>query len=220
VLAIGLATVLVFETMLSALRNWLFAHTTNRVDAELSSSLFRHLVALPLSYFEARRVGDSVARVRELESIRNFLTSNAVTVVIDLFFTIVFFAVMYLYSPLLTLIVALTVPVYAAISIVVTPPLRARLDEKFKRGAENQAFLVETVTGIGTLKAMAVEPRMRDKWEKQFAGYIKTGFDVTVIANWGSHAIQLIGKLTTVAILFFGAKAVIRGDLSIGALVA
>lgn len=220
VLAIGLAAVLIFETLLSALRQWLFAHTTNRVDAELSAALFRHLVALPLSYFEARRVGDSVARVRELENIRNFLTSNAVTLVIDLFFTIVFFAVMYLYSPLLTLIVALTIPIYVAISVFVTPPLRARLDEKFKRGAENQAFLVETVTGIGTLKAMAVEPRMRDRWEKQFAGYIKTGWDVTVLATWGGHAIQLVSKLTTVAILFFGAKAVINGDLSVGSLVA
>ena len=220
VLAIGLATVLVFETLLSGLRNWLFAHTTNRVDAELSAALFRHLVALPLSYFEARRVGDSVARVRELENIRNFLTSNAVTVVIDLFFTIVFFAVMYIYSPLLTLIVALTIPVYVMISVVITPPLRARLDEKFKRGAENQSFLVETVTGIGTLKSMAVEPRMRDRWEKQFAGYIKTGWDVTVLSTWGSHLIQLVSKLTTVAILFFGARAVIAGELSVGALVA
>ena len=220
VLAIGLATVLVFETMLSALRNWLFAHTSNRVDAELSASLFKHLVALPLSYFEARRVGDSVARVRELENIRNFLTSNAVTVVIDLFFTIVFFIVMYLYSPMLTLIVALTIPIYIAISVFITPPLRARLDEKFKRGAENQAFLVETVTGIGTLKSMAVEPRMRDRWEKQFAGYIKTGWDVTVLSNWGSHLIQLVSKLTTVAILFFGAQAVIAGSLTVGALVA
>jgi subfamily B ATP-binding cassette protein HlyB/CyaB len=220
VLAFGLATVLVFETLLSALRTWLFAHTTNRIDAELSAALFRHLVALPLSYFEARRVGDSVARVRELENIRNFLTSNSVTVVIDLFFTIVFFVVMYLYSPMLTLIVALTVPLYAAISVVVTPSLRAGLNEKFKRGAENQAFLVETVTGIGTLKAMAVEPRMRDRWEKQFAGYTKTGFGVTVLATWGGHAIQLVSKLTTVAILYFGAKAVIAGDLSVGGLVA
>lgn len=220
VLAIGLATVLVFETMLSGLRNWLFAHTTNRVDAELSAALFKHLVALPLGYFEARRVGDSVARVRELENIRNFLTSNAVTVLIDLFFTIVFFAVMYIYSPMLTLIVALTIPIYVTISVFITPPLRARLDEKFKRGAENQAFLVETVTGIGTLKSMAVEPRMRDRWEKQFAGYIKTGWDVTVLSTWGSHLIQLVSKLTTVAILFFGAKAVINGELSVGALVA
>jgi subfamily B ATP-binding cassette protein HlyB/CyaB len=220
VLAFGLAVVLVFETLLSGLRTWLFAHTTNRVDAELSASLFRHLIALPLSYFEARRVGDSVARVRELENIRQFLTSNAVTLVIDFFFTIVFFAVMLLYSPKLTLIVALTIPVYAAISVFVTPPLRARLDEKFKRGADNQAFLVETVTGIGTLKAMAVEPRMRDRWEKQFAAYVKTGFSVTVLATWGNHAIQLVSKLTTVAILFFGAKAVIAGEMSVGALVA
>lgn len=220
VLAFGLAVVLIFETVLSGLRTWLFAHTTNRVDAELSAALFRHLVALPLGYFEARRVGDSVARVRELENIRQFLTSNAVTVVIDLFFTIVFFVVMYLYSPLLTLVVAATIPIYVVISLIVTPPLRARLDEKFRRGAENQSFLVETVSGIGTLKSMAVEPRMRDRWEKQFAGYVKTGFDVTVLANWGGNAIQLVSKLATVVILFLGAKQVIAGELSVGSLVA
>ncbi|HEX8215118.1 MAG TPA: type I secretion system permease/ATPase [Allosphingosinicella sp.] len=220
VLAIGLAVVLIWETALSGLRNWLFAHSTNRVDAELSARMFRHLLNLPLSYFESRRVGDSVARVRELERIREFLTSNAVTVVIDLFFTVVFLAVMYLYSPMLTLIVMLSIPFYAAISISITPTLRARLDEKFRRGAENQAFLVETVTGIGTLKAMAVEPQMRDRWEKQFAGYTQTGFSVTRLANWGSHLIQVVSKLTTVAILYFGAKAVIAGDLSVGALVA
>ncbi len=220
VLAIGLSVVLIWETALSGLRNWLFAHSTNRVDAELSARMFRHLLNLPLSYFEARRVGDSVARVRELERIREFLTSNAVTVVIDLLFTVVFFAVMYVYSPFLTLIVLLSIPIYAAISVFITPPLRARLDEKFRRGAENQAFLVETVTGIGTLKAMAVEPQMRDKWEKQFAGYTQTGFQVAKLANWGNHLIQIVSKLTTVAILYFGAKAVIAGDLSVGALVA
>jgi len=220
VLAIGLAVVLTWETLLSGLRNWLFAHSTNRVDAELSASMFRHLLNLPLNYFEARRVGDSVARVRELERIREFLTSNAVTVVIDLFFTIVFFAVMYMYSPLLTLIVLLSIPLYAAISILITPTLRSRLDEKFKLGAENQAFLVETVTGIGTLKAMAVEPQMRNKWEQQFAAYAQTGFSVTRLANWGSHLIQVVSKLTTVAILYFGAKAVIAGDMTVGALVA
>ncbi|MBO9697251.1 MAG: type I secretion system permease/ATPase [Sphingopyxis sp.] len=220
VLAFGLAAVLIFETLMSGLRNWLFAHTTNRVDSELSSRMFRHLVNLPLSYFEARRVGDSVARVRELERIREFLTSNAVTVVIDLFFTIVFFAVMYLYSPLLTLIVLLSIPCYILISVLISPGLRSKLEEKFQRGAENQSFLVESVTGIGTLKAMAVEPQMRDRWEKLFAGYTNTGFDVAKLANWGSHLIQLVSKLTTVAILYFGAKAVIAGDLTVGSLVA
>ncbi len=220
VLAFGLAVILIFETLMSGLRNWLFAHTTNRVDSELSSRMFRHLLNLPLSYFEARRVGDSVARVRELERIREFLTSNAVTVVIDLFFTIVYFVVMYLYSPLLTFIVVLSIPLYVAISVFISPSLREMLEEKFRRGAENQSFLVESVTGIGTLKAMAVEPQMRDRWEKLFSGYTQIGFDVAKLANWGSHLIQLVSKLTTVAILYFGAKAVIAGDLTVGSLVA
>lgn len=163
VLAFGLAVVLIFETMMSALRNWLFAHTTNRVDSQLSANMFRHLLQLPLSYFEARRVGDSVARVRELDRIREFLTSNAVTVVIDLFFTIVFFGVMFMYSPFLTVIVFLSIPLYVAISVLISPILRDKLEEKFRRGAESQSFLVESVTGIGTLKAMAVEPQMRDR---------------------------------------------------------
>jgi ATP-binding cassette, subfamily B, bacterial HlyB/CyaB len=220
VLAFGLGVVLIFETAMSGLRNWLFAHTTNRVDSELSSRMFRHLLNLPLSYFEARRVGDSVARVRELERIREFLTSNAVTVVIDLFFTIVFFAVMYMYSRLLTVIVLVSIPLYIAISVVISPSLREMLEEKFRRGAESQSFLVESVTGIGTLKAMAVEPQMRDRWEKLFSGYTSIGFDVAKLANWGSHLIQLVSKLTTVAILYFGAKAVIAGDLTVGSLVA
>ncbi|MEA3014205.1 MAG: ATP-binding cassette, subfamily bacterial HlyB/CyaB [Sphingomonadales bacterium] len=220
VIAIGLAVVMIWETALSGLRTWLFAHTTNRVDAELSAGMFKHLLGLPLSYFESRRVGDSVARVRELETIREFLTSNAVTVVVDLFFTVVFFAIMFVYSAWLTFVVLGSIPCYVLVSVFITPALRARLNEKFRRGAENQAFLVESVTGIGTLKAMAVEPQMRDKWEKQVAGYIQTGFLVTKLANWGNHLIQIVSKLTTVAILYFGAKAVIAGDLSVGSLVA
>lgn len=220
VLALGLAVVLIFETAMSGLRNWLFAHTTNRIDSELSSRVFRHLTALPLSYFEVRRVGDSVARVRELERIREFLTSNAVTLVIDLFFTIAFFAVMFIYSPFLTLVVALSIPLYVLISVLISPSLRELLEEKFRRGAESQSFLVESVTGIGTLKAMAVEPQMRDRWERLFSGYTQTGFAVAKLANWGSHLIQVVSKLTTVAILYFGAKAVINGDLTVGSLVA
>ena len=220
VLAIGFVVISVWEVILSGLRTWLFAHTSNRVDAELGAQLFRHLLKLPLSYFESRRVGDSVARVRELETIRDFLTNSSVTLVIDLLFTFVFLGVMYLYSPFLTLIVAISIPIYIGISVAITPTLRRRLEEKFQRGAENQAFLVESVTGVQTLKAMAVEPQMRERWERQIAGYTKTGFDVVRLANWGSQSVQLVSKLTTVAILYFGAKAVIAGDLSVGALVA
>src|SRR5262249_60699354 len=125
------------------------------IDVELGARLFRHLLALPLAYFQARRVGDSVARVRELENIRNFLTSSALTLVIDLFFTVVFIAVMFLYSPLLSWIVLGSLPLYIAISAASTPLFRRRLDEKFRPGAEDQAFLVECGAGAPTLNAMA-----------------------------------------------------------------
>jgi subfamily B ATP-binding cassette protein HlyB/CyaB len=220
VLAIALAAIFVFETVLTGLRQYLFAHTTSRVDVELGSKLFRHLQSLPMSYFSSRRVGDTVARVRELETIREFLTSNSVTVVLDLLFTVLFLAVMYLYSPQLLLIVLISIPFYVLISWAVLPGLRARVDEKFRRYAENQSFLVESVTGIETLKSAAVEPQMQNRWERQLAGYVGAGFSVAMLANWGSQAIQLVSKLTTVAILYFGAKLVIEGDLTVGMLVA
>src|SRR4029077_20849165 len=135
---IGLLAISLFETILGVLRTYLFAHTTNRIDVELGARLFRHLLALPMAYFQARRVGDSVARVRELENIRNFITSSALTLVIDLFFTFVFLGVMAIYSPILTAVVLVSFPLYIGISMLVTPIFRARLAEKFERGAENQ----------------------------------------------------------------------------------
>ena len=220
VLVIGLVAISIFETILGLLRTYLFSHTTNRIDVELGARLFRHLLALPISYFQARRVGDSVARVRELENIRNFLTSSALTLVIDLFFTFVFLAVMFLYSPLLSIIVVGAFPFYIGISAVATPLFRERIDEKFARGAENQAFLVESVTGVETLKAMAVEPQMQRRWEQQLAGYVAASFRVTTLNNTASQSVQLISKLVTAAVLYFGARSVIDGSLTIGELVA
>jgi ATP-binding cassette, subfamily B, bacterial HlyB/CyaB len=220
VLVFGLVTISVFETVLGILRTYLFAHTTNRIDVELGARLFRHLLALPVAYFQARRVGDTVARVRELENIRNFLTSSALTLVIDLFFTVVFIVVMFVYSPLLTFVVLAGLPFYVGISMSLTPLFRHRLDEKFRRGAENQAFLVESVTGVETLKAMAVEPQMQRRWEEQLAGYVAASFKVLSLGNNASNSVQLVSKLVTAAILYFGAKLVIQGDLSVGEFVA
>jgi ATP-binding cassette, subfamily B, bacterial HlyB/CyaB len=220
VLVIGLITLSAFETILAILRTYLFAHTTNRIDVELGARLFRHLLALPIAYFRVRRVGDSVARVRELENIRNFLTSSALTLVIDLFFTVVFLAVMFLYSPLLSFIVLGSFPFYIGISALATPLFRRRLDEKFQRGAENQAFLVESVTAVETLKAMAVEPQMQRRWEEQLAGYVAASFRVLRLGNTASNLVQLVNKLVTAGILYFGAKLVISGELTVGELVA
>ncbi len=220
VLIIGLLVVSIFETLLTSLRTYVFSHTTNRIDLELGARLFRQLVALPIAYFEARRVGDSIARVRELENIRNFITSSALTLVLDLFFTVVFLAVMAYYSLFLTAIVLASFPLYIGISMGVTPIFRRFLNEKFNRGAENQAFLVESITGIETLKAMAVEPQMQRRWEEQLAGYVQSSFKLLNLGNWASQGVQLISKLVTAAVLFFGARQVIQGGLTVGELVA
>jgi subfamily B ATP-binding cassette protein HlyB/CyaB len=220
VLAVGLLVVSLFDILLNGLRTYVFAHTSNRVDVLLGARLFRHLLALPLAYFETRRVGDSVARVRELENIRNFLTGSSLTLVVDLFFTLVFFVVLYLYSPVLTAVVAGALPFYVVLSAVVTPVFRRRLEEKFSRGAENQAFLVESVTGIETLKSMAVEPQMQRRWEEQLAGYVSASFRAASLGNIASQAAGFINKVTVVLILWVGATLVISGELSVGQLVA
>ncbi len=220
VLVIGLVAISLFEAVLGTLRTYLFAHTTNRIDVELGARLFRHLLALPITYFQARRVGDSVARVRELENIRQFLTSSALTLVVDLLFTFVFLAVMFYYTPFLTFIVLAAFPFYIGLSVVATPLFRQRLAEQFRRGLENQAFLVESVTGIETLKAMAVEPQMQRRWEEQLAGYVAASFRVISLNNAASQAVQTINKLVIAATLYFGAKLVIAGDLTVGELVA
>ncbi|WP_138472346.1 type I secretion system permease/ATPase [Poseidonocella sp. HB161398] len=220
VLVFALVAVSVFEVLLGGLRTYIFAHTTNRIDVELGARLYRHLLALPLSYFETRQVGQSVARVRELETIRDFITGSTLTLLIDAIFTLVFFAVMWHFSPLLTMIVLGSIPFYVMLALVVTPVLRRRLDEKFEHGARNQAFLVESVTGIETLKAMAVEPQSQRRWEEQLAGYVGASFRTANLGNIAGQATQLVSKITTALTLYFGALAVVGGDLSVGQLVA
>lgn len=220
VLAIALLGIAVFEVILTTLRGYVLSHTTNRIDVELGAKLFRHLLRLPLAYFRARRVGDSVARVRELETLRGFLTGSALTLVVDLLFTSVILVVLVIYSGTLASIVLAAIPCYLVLSLLVTPILRARLDEKFTRGAENQAFLVEAVTGIETVKSMAVEPTMQGRWEDQLAGYVKSAFRAQHLGNLAAQLASLISKITVVLILWIGAHLVMAGELTVGQLVA
>lgn len=220
ILSIGLLFAYMFETLLSALRTYVFSHTTNRVDVELGARLFRHLLSLPINYFHARRVGDSVARVRELENIRDFLTGNAITVVLDLFFSIIFLGIMLVYSTKLSMIVIASLPVYVIISVVYTPLLRRRLDEKFNRGAENQSFLVETISGVETVKAAAVEPQWQRKWDLQLASYVNASFRAMNTGTIASAWVTFVGRVVTVLIMWLGAIEVIDGRLTIGELIA
>jgi subfamily B ATP-binding cassette protein HlyB/CyaB len=220
VLVIGLIVVVIFESALNGLRAYVFSHTTSRIDVELGARLFRHLVQLPLAYFQARRVGDSVARVRELENIRSFLTGNALTVLLDVLFSVVFITVMLFYSVPLTLIVLISLPLYFGLSLAVVPILRKRLDVKFARGAENQAMLVETVTGIQTVKAGALEPSFGRRWDNQLAAYVSASFKTQNLATWAHEGVNLIGKLVNAAMLWYGAHLVMNSELTVGQFVA
>jgi ATP-binding cassette, subfamily B, bacterial HlyB/CyaB len=220
VVAVGLTAVIAFEVALTGLRSYVFSHTTSRIDVELGARLFRHLLGLPIPYFQARRVGDSISRIREMETIRSFLTGNALTLVLDLLFSVVFFAVMLQYSVPLTGIVLGSLPCYGALSLIFTPLLRAQLQEKFQRGAENQAFLVETVSGIETIKSMAVEPHWTRRWDGQLAQYIASSFRTGTLATLAQSGITLISKLVSVATMYLGAHLVIDQRLSVGELIA
>src|SRR6516164_1014275 len=220
VLVGGLVIIGLFDVALQYLRTYALSHTTNRIDVELGQRLFAHLLRLPVAYFETRSTGQTVARVRELETIRSFLTGQGLFSAIDLVFAFVFIAVLFAYSWSLTLIVLAGIPFYVLIGFSVRPPLRDLVGEKFNRGAASQQFLVETIVGVNTVKAAAVEPIMRAQWEEKLAAYVKTSFAAAMLGSGGQLAIQYLSKLTTAALLLFGAKAVIDGELTVGALVA
>ncbi len=220
VLAIAILVVYVFDLVLALAKNYLFTHTTNRIDVMLSAKLFKHLFALPLRYFESRRAGETVARVRELDSIRHFLTGTPLSSMIDLVFIIVYIVVLLFYSKSLTGIVVLSIPIYVILSLIVTPLFKQRLDEKFNAGAETSSFLVESINGVQTVKSFAIEDKFESKWGDLQADYVKAGYKTTMVSTTAGTLGQFIQKVFDLLILYFGAKAVMNGDFTVGQLVA
>lgn len=220
VMAIALLGVAFFEGFLGILRLFIFTHTARRLDLSLSAQLFRHLMRLPLSYFEQRRVGDTVARVQELENIRQFLTGTALTVVLDSVFAVVYLAIMVYYSGILTLAALAVIPLFVLLTLTATPILRNWLNETFNRSADSQSFLVETVTGIQAVKAHTAERVARDRWEGLFARFIRTGFKASTTQNISSNIADFLTNLSYLIVLWVGATLVIQQKLTIGQLVA
>lgn len=220
VLAVGLILITLFEAALSVARNYVFTHTTSKIDVILSCRLFKHLFGLPLSYFESRRVGDTIARVRELENIRRFLTGVPMNTLLDALFIIVYVVIMYFYSVTLTNVTLLSLPILAIVTWTITPVLKERLDDKFKAGADQQSYLVEAVNGVQTIKSFAVEPGTQQKWEGLLADYTTANFRTTMLGSTAGAIAQFIQKCFDIAILYFGAKLVINGDMTVGQMVA
>ena len=220
VLAFAFIVVAVFELLLNLSRNYIFIHTTNKIDAKLGAKLFKHLFRLYYVYFENRQVGNIVARVRELDRIREFITNKSVSVLIDAFFSIVFLAVMFLYSPKLTFISLGFLAIIAVIYVIITPELRTRLEEKFQMGAHSNSYLVESVTGVQTVKSLAIEGSMFRKWEDKLGKYIKSSFNLAIMGNFTGSICGFLQKAMTIAILYVGVMLVIENKLTIGQLIA
>ena len=220
VLAVAFLAVIVFELLLNIARNYIFIHTTTKLDAKLGAKLFRHLMGLPFRYFESRQVGNIAARVRELDIIREFITNKAVSVLIDVFFSVVFVAMMLLYSVRLTLVVLGFVAIIAAIYVTVTPELRRRLERKFQMSAASSSYLVESVTGVQTVKSLAIEGAMQKRWEDHLGNYVRAGFRLTIMSKVAGAFANSLQRLMTISILYLGVKAVLQNQMTIGQLIA
>ncbi|WP_145506314.1 peptidase domain-containing ABC transporter [Yersinia alsatica] len=220
VLIIVLLVTGIYEVVLKFLREYIFTHTTTRVDILLGGKLFNHLIKLPLSYFKQRHVGNIVARVRELDNIREFITGSALTLCVDVVFTLVLFIVMWCISPLLTLIVLATLPFYLLLAALSTRPLQKKVSVLCTCAAQNGAFLTETLSGVETVKSLALEPQMQQRWEIQTRDYAQANFKVQNLQNFSSQSAQLLQKLAGALVIVVGAYQVMSVQLSIGQLIA
>lgn len=219
-ITIGMVIVYIYELILNLAKNYVFIHTTNKVDVILNYRLFKHLFALPLRYYESRRAGETIARVRELDSIRAFLTGTPLSAVIDFFFIVVYVIILFIYDVPLTFVVLGMIPIFVIISAISTPMLRKRLDEKFATGAATQSFLVEAINGIQTIKSFALENRFQDKWGDLQSDYVKASYKTSVVASTTNSVATWVQRIFDLLVLFFGAKAVIEGAMSVGQLIA
>ncbi|MEZ9449409.1 peptidase domain-containing ABC transporter [Vibrio splendidus] len=220
VLVIGLVITGIVEVLLRGLREYQYAHTANRIDIQLGLKLVKHLFGLPLMFFKTRQVGAIVTRVRELDTVREFLTGSMFTLTVEFLFMFVFFYVMSLLSPPLTWLFIATIPLYVLLAWWLTPRMQAAVEEQFTHAAANTSFLTETVAGSETLKSLAVEPRFVRRWDDQTEKMVSTGYVVQQLNNRSNHVVQLIQKVTSVGVLWLGATEVLSLEMTIGQLIA
>lgn len=213
-------TITVIEFAGNICRNNIFSRTANKIDVKLGSKLFKHLFSLPFYYFETRKVGESLQKVRELESIRNFVTQRSVSVIVDLFFSATYILLMLTYSVDLTLLVLAFTFALAMINVICTPSFRTRLEEKFQMSSRNNSFLVEALTGVQTIKALSIEGAMQRKWEDSLGDYINKGFSLSLLVNFVSALATVFQRAMTITVLYFGVQQVLENHMTVGGLIA
>lgn len=219
---IGCSMVLFFimQEILSGLRTYILNHTTVKLDAILGTRLFRQLISLPLPYYQSRRVGDTLMRVGALGSIREFITGQGLMTILDVLFSVVFILFMLWYSIPLTLIALAVVPLYIAQNVWAIPIIKRKIEAVWRTGAANNAFLVEAVTNIETVKALAIEPQFNYKWENLLARYVRTTFEnVKFQLVIGSFS-QMLQGVVGLMIMWYGGHMVMDGKFTLGQLIA
>jgi ATP-binding cassette subfamily B protein RtxE len=220
VLAFAMLVLALFEPAYGFLRSWLFGNFASKVNSELSGRLYQHLTTLPMGYFQKRQSGDIIARVSEMAQIRQFLTGSALTLILDLVFVGLFVAVMFTYASQLTWLVLGSLVIYFLFWLVVGPLLRARVTQEYELSADNTSFLIESVTGVETIKTCATEAGFLHRWERQLAAFVRASFQAKVVGIWAGQGIGLIQKLTSALLLWWGVTLVMKGMLTPGELVA
>ena len=221
VVASALLAILLFNSTMTWVRQYLVLHTGNRVDAVLGTAVFDRIVKLPLRYHEDRPTGVTIARIQGVETIREFVSSAAVTLILDLPFLCIFLAIMFYYSGLLTLIALAVLGFIVILSVAVTPVLRTRINDQFLKGARNQAFLTEYIAGIETVKSLQMEPRVKSRFGDYLASHLQAGFSARQLGNTYNVAANALEQLLTLLVLCVGASLVMdRGGFTVGMLVA
>ena len=220
VLGFAIVVVTIIGGILSSLRTFLFQETTNRIDTRLGAEVIDHLLRLPLNYFDRRPVGELGSRIAELEKIRDFLTGQALTTILDAAFSLIYIVVMVIYSWLLTLIALAVVPIQIMITVIGTPLIRRQIREVAQENATTQSHLVEVLTGIQTVKAQNIERVSRWKWQELYSKYISKSFEKTITGTALGETSQVLQQLSQLLVLWIGATLVLNGELSLGQLIA
>ncbi len=219
-LAFGMVVVCLFKVWISGIRRFMLNHYVSQIDVRLSAKLFHHLLGMPLHFFERFRIGEITARMRELNTIRQFIIGSAFSIILDVGFSLIYLVILFVYSHLLTMITLASLLLYVLLNLSLTPILKRKVKEKFRLETEKQAFLIEAVNGIETIKSMAVESAFIREWDEKLAEHIKAVFSIANIDNFGNNIARIIQQVCMVAILWVGVKEIMDGNFTVGELIA
>ena len=220
ILVLGMLICTVFNNWIMSLRAYLFTNIASKMDVALSSRLFKNITALPVSYFQKWQVGDVVSRLGELQTLRSFMTGSSLTIILDIVFAVVYFCVMFLYSSMLSIIVLVMIPLFVILNLIVAPIFKRLINDRFLIGSENRSFLIETITGIHTVKASSVEPHFTRRYEEMLARLVNASLAVVNVANVANSIGTFLFSMFNLVILWIGAYNVMAGEISVGELIA